>query len=58
MFTPELDTIMLMAMGFLIVGGFSAALLRKFVIPRRQEDDEYPRKVYERDDAPPNPGGV
>jgi hypothetical protein len=58
MFTPELDTIMLMAIGFLIVGGFSAALLRKFVVPRRQEDDEYPRKVYERDDAPPNPGGV
>lgn len=58
MFPAELDTIMLIAMGVLIVGGFSAALLRKFVVPRRQEDDEYPRKVYERDDSPPNPGGV
>lgn len=57
-FPAELDTIMLMAMGALIVGGFAAALLRKFALPRRQDDDEYPRKVYERDDAPPNPGRV
>lgn len=58
-FIPEeFDTIMLMGMGVLIFGGLAAALLRKFALPRRQEDDEYPRKVYERDDAPPKPGGV
>jgi hypothetical protein len=49
---------MFMGMGVLIAGGFAAALLRKFAVPRRQEDDEYPRKVYERDDSPPNPGRV
>jgi hypothetical protein len=56
---PEgLDTIMLIGMGVLVVGGFAAALLRKFSLPKRQEDNEYPRKTYERDDAPPKPGGV
>jgi hypothetical protein len=58
-FIPEgLDTIMLIGMGVLIVGGFAAAALRKFSVPRRQEDNEYPRKAYERDDTPPQPGGV
>ena len=57
-FPKDLDTIMFMGMGVLIAGGFAAALLRKFAVPRRQEDDEYPRKVYERDDSPPNPGRV
>ena len=57
-FPKDLDTIMVMGMGVLIAGGFAAALLRKFAVPRRQEDDEYPRKVYERDDSPPNPGRV
>lgn len=58
MISPEFDTVMLIGMGVLIFGGFAAALLRKFTLPRRQEDDEYPRKTYDRDDAPPNPGGV
>lgn len=57
-FPAELDTIMMMGMGVLILGGFAAALVRKFALPRRQEEDEYPRKAYERDDAPPNPGRV
>jgi hypothetical protein len=56
--SPEFDTILLMSMGVLIVGGFAAALLRKFSPPKREEDDEYPRNAYDRDDAPPNPGGV
>lgn len=56
--SPEFDTVMLIGMGLLIVGGFAAALLRKFTLPRRQEEDEYPRKTYDRDDTPPNPGGV
>ena len=56
---PEgLDTLMLVGMGVLIAGGLTAALLRKFSLPRRQEDNEYPRKVYERDDSPPQPGRV
>ena len=57
-FPAELDTILLMAMGLLIFGGFAAAVTRKFAGPRRQDDDEYPRNTYERDDAPPNPGRV
>ncbi len=56
--SSEWDTVLLMSMGVLIVGGFAAALLRKFSVPKRQEDDEYPRKAYDRDDPPPNPGGV
>jgi hypothetical protein len=56
---PEgLDTLLLVGMGVLIAGGLTAALLRKFSLPRRQEDNEYPRKVYERDDSPPQPGRV
>jgi hypothetical protein len=58
LFPAELDTIMMMGMGVLILGGFAAALLRKFAVPRRQEEDEYPRKAYERDDTPPNPRGI
>jgi hypothetical protein len=56
--SPEFDTILLISMGVLIVGGFAAALLRKFSPPKREEEDEYPRNAYDRDDAPPNPGGV
>ena len=56
---PEsFDTIMLIGMGVLIVGGIAAAVFRKFSVPRRQEDNEYPRKVYEQDDTPPQPGRV
>ncbi len=56
--SSEWDTVLLISMGVLIVGGFAAALLRKFSVPKREEDDEYPRKAYDRDDPPPNPGGV
>lgn len=56
--SPKLDTILLISMGILILGGFAAALLRKFSPPKREEDNEYPQTAYDRDDAPPNPGGV
>ncbi len=56
--SSEWDTVLLISMGVLIVGGFAAALFRKFSVPKREEDDEYPRKAYDRDDPPPNPGGV
>lgn len=56
---PEgFDTLMVVGIGILVIGGFAAALLRKFSLPRRQEDNEYPRKTYDRDDTPPKPGTV
>ncbi len=43
----------------LIIGGFAVAAFRKMPFPkRRTEEDEYPRKTYDRDDAPPKPGAV
>lgn len=56
---PEgFDTLMVVGIGILVLGGFAAAAMRKFSLPRRQEDNEYPRKTYDRDDAPPKPGTV
>jgi len=42
----------------LILGGFVVAAFRKIPYPKRNTEDEYPRKTYDRDDAPPKPGAV
>jgi hypothetical protein len=56
---PEgFDTIMLTGIGFLIVGGFAAAFLRKFTLFSRKDEYESPPKVSTRDDAPPKPGAI
>lgn len=50
------DTVMMTGIGLLVVGGFLTAIVRKFSLPTRKEEYEYPRKTYDRDDAPPIPG--
>lgn len=52
------DTILFGGMLLLVVGGFAAAFFRKITLPKRKDDSEYPRKTYERNDAPPLPGGI
>lgn len=56
--TQDLDMIVLGGIVVLVVGGFAVTMVRKMMVPKRKEEDEYPRKTYDRDDAPPNPGGV
>jgi hypothetical protein len=56
--THDLDMIVLGGIAVLVVGGFAVTLVRKMMVPKRIEEDEYPRKTYGRDDTPPNPGGV
>jgi hypothetical protein len=56
--TQDLDMIVLGGIVVLVVGGFALTLIRKMMAPKRIDEDEYPRKTYGRDDAPPNPGGV
>jgi hypothetical protein len=56
MLSPGFDTIMITGIGLLVVGGLLTAIVRKFSLSTRQDEDEPPRKTYERDDAPPVPG--
>ena len=56
--TAEFDKILVGGLGVLIVGGFVVALLRKFTFPMRTDDDEHPRNIANRDDAPPKPGAI
>ncbi len=56
--TKEMDTLVLAGIAVLVLGGFAAAFLRKITFPRRTDDNERPRKAYERDDSPPVPGGI
>jgi len=53
-----LDVLLFGGILTLIVGGFAVAAFRKMSVPKRRTEDEYPRKTYDRDDSPPNPGGV
>lgn len=52
------DMILLIGLGLFVFGGFAVTLVRKMTPPKRKDEDEYPRKTYDRDDAPPNPGRV
>ncbi len=52
------DVLMMGGIVTLILGGFAVAALRKIAYPKRNTEDEYPRKTYDRDDAPPKPGAV
>ena len=54
----DLDMIVLGGVVLLIVGGFAISFVRKITTPKRTEENEYPRKSYERNDAPPEPGGL
>ena len=56
--SAEFDTILMGGLGVLVVGGLVIGLLRKFTFPMRKDDDEHPRNISQRDDAPPNPGRV
>jgi hypothetical protein len=56
MASPGYDNVMMAGIGLLIFGGFLTAIVRKYSVPRREGEDEYPRKTYERNDAPPIPG--
>lgn len=56
--TEGMDTLLFMGIGLLLVGGFATAFFRKILLPKRNQGDEYPRKTYDRDDAPPNPGAI
>ena len=57
--TTGFDVLVLGGMATLIVGGFALAFFRKIPFLKKNTEDEYPRKSYEqRDDTPPNPGGV
>ena len=53
-----LDVLVFGGMAVLVLGGLATAFVRKIPFPKRKTEDEYPRKTYGRDDAPPNPGGV
>ncbi len=52
------DMILLIGLGLFVFGGFAVTLVRKMTPPKRKDEDEYPRKTYDRDDAPPKPRGV
>ncbi len=52
------DTILLIGLGLFIFGGFAVTLVRKMTLPKRKDENEHPRKTYDGDDTPPNPGRV
>lgn len=54
----EMDTFLVGSMIILVLGGFAAAAFRKISFSNKADDNEYPRKTYDRNDAPPIPGGV
>ncbi len=56
--TAEFDKLFVGGMGVLILGGLVLGLFRKFTQSNRTEDDEHPRNISQRDDAPPRPGAV
>ena len=55
---PEMDKLLIGGMVILVIGGLVAATIRKITFSNKTDDNEYPRKTYDRDDAPPVPGGV
>jgi hypothetical protein len=56
--SSEFDKLFVGGVGVLVLGGVVLGLLRKFALSNRREDDEHPRNIGERDDAPPRPAAV
>lgn len=56
--SSEFDNLFMGGVGVLVLGGLVLGLLRKFTLSNRREDDEHPRNIAERDDAPPRPTAI